>query len=202
MKVLAIDSATSSGFAAGDEHCFEDRNAVFGSFRAPKREVVGERLAIFYERLGELITKHEPELIAYEKPYFPLSMVTAAKPSKLRFSNRTGVAMEKGKGPAFNVGTIIFLHNLAGVIELLAAQRGIPAECYTSDQWRPTVFGGPVPRDTDKKRGVMLRMKALGFQVQTDDQSDALGILMHALHGPPASARAQGDLLSSVSADL
>lgn len=201
MKVLSLDSATTTGFAVGDEHSFQNRSVAFGSFRAPKREIAGERLLIFHDRLTDLVNTHAPEMIVWEAPYFPLSMVTGQKPQRNRFSNRSGLTQEKD-GPQFNVNTIIFLHNLAGVIQLVAAKQSLPVESYSSSQWRPTILGGPVPRDIDKKRAVRMRAKALGFNVERDDESDAIGILMHALHGPPAALRAQGDLLQQAVANL
>ncbi len=198
MKILAFDQSSSrTGWAFGTP----GSNPIYGSFRSPKRDVVGERLAIIYDSAGELMDKHEPDLVAYERPFFPVDRSPKQDGEVARFSNRVGVTRER-QGAAFNPKVISLLQKVAGIIELQAARRGIPLEDYASRSWPPTILGGPVPHGADAKLMVRQRCRMLGMPTDGDDESDAIGIWYHAAYGAPAAARAQGDLLARAVAGL
>lgn len=188
-KVLAFDQATSSGWAFQDG----DQKPIYGHFRAPKREDVGERLAFIYDRAGELMDRFEPTLVAHEKPFFPVQRGGPVKPTD---------DQEPPKGATFNVATISFLHKVEGVIQLQAARRGIAVESYGSRSWPPTILGRSAFKGEDVKAAVRSRCRTLGHNPETLDESDAIGILYHALYGAPAAKRAQGDLLAMAAARL
>lgn len=185
MRILALDQATQSGWAFGDEHSFEAKTVDSGIFRMPKRPFLGERLLIFGTTLNELMDFHKPDLIAYERPYWP-------QPRKKKDSDED----EKSK---VSVEVLQFLQKVAGILEFMASWKGLPYESYASSSWRKTAVGygyAPPGAEPDHMKKAMVRKaRILGYDPKSFDQADAIGILLHALHGPPANARAQIDLL-------
>lgn len=184
MKVMALDQASATGYAVGDGDSFERRTVESGIFKMPKRPVLGERLVIFADTLTELIDHYHPELIAYETPYSPPPFnpkALNAKPNKV------------------SIETLNMLQKIEAMLIYVATKKGLPYESYVSASWRVTALGmGRAPKgspDGTLKKMMVARAKALGFKVESEDEADAIGILLHALHGKPASARAQADLL-------
>lgn len=207
MKVLAFDQATSlTGWAAGSNRT-ERGGFDFGSIRVPKREAFGERLAYLHGTIAKLIERYQPDMLAFEEPFFPVARhdaVSARAPGGRSFlPPEAEPEAAGGRGASFNAETVKQLQMVKGTIITLAALYSIPAEGYASSQWRVTLLGyGRPPKGSpptfDFKREARKRVQALGYDVDVDDQAEAIGILMHALHGPQAAARAQGDLLSMI----
>lgn len=197
MKALALDQSTVTGWALGEDHSQE--KYLFGSFRMPKRDDNGERLVIFRDGLVDLIETHKPDIIALETPFFPVGE-QAMRPEK----PGTG----KPRRAAFNVKTIRFLLNLEGVLRETAARHDVPTEDYPSSSWRVTALGmgrlppGAADAGMDFKKMMKQKARALGYDVRDDNEADAIGILLHCLHGAPAAQRAQGDLLSMAAGGL
>lgn len=187
MRILAIDQATRSGWAFGIER--SEEKYQFGSFRMPKRDASGERLVIFRDSLVELIERLHPDLVAYEAIYMPVGEHNAKPGGKQKIR--------------FNVQTMGFLKNLEGVLIETTARYGIPTEHFPSSSWRVTALGygrmpANAPDDADFKKLMKAKAKQLGYDVKDDNESDAIGMLIHMLFGAPANARAQGDLLTRV----
>lgn len=185
IKVLSLDAATSTGWAVGAAGDFQNGAIRFGSFRLPKRQYLAERLVIFRDRIVALLDEHLPDLVAYEPPYDPRE----PDPNK------------PGPRIPYNRETDKFLQKLEGVLLLTLADRGLPYEAYRSQSWRVTALGkgfGHAPKGSPPgllKDMMLKRARSLGYNVKNNDQSDAIGILMHCLTGPPANLRAQPDLL-------
>lgn len=221
MKVLAFDQATSTtGWAIGTENSnprANDRESRYhyGVIKAPKREEFGERLAYIWREITILVEGHQPELIAYEEPFFPIQGQGGAK-QKQHFRPASGFlpaevsqdqGSEHGEKSRFNPETLKQLQMVKGIIITFAALRGIPVAGCTPSQWRKTVLGyGRKPNnesDDYMKRAVKQHFQRLGFDVAgPHDVTDALGVLYHTLHGPEAAARKQGDLLSMARSTL
>jgi Holliday junction resolvasome RuvABC endonuclease subunit len=197
LRILALDQSTRTGWAFGVEK--SDDRWLFGSFKLPKRDDNGERLVIFRNDLSDLIQTHQPDLIAYETPYFPLQEF------RPKFSaDRDGEAPAK-EGPRFNPATVAFLLHIQGVLLELTARRSIPTQAFTSSSWRVTALGFGRAKgigSAEFKAMMMKRAQALGYAVKDDNEADAIGILMHMLMGEPASKRMQGDLLELAKAKL
>lgn len=190
MKILTLDQSTRTGWALGAEKA-DPKTFLFGSFRVPKRDDPGERLVIFRDGLTQLIEKYQPDICAYETPFFPVGGPAKPEPGK--------------KGAAFNVKTIKFLHNLEGVLIEATARHNIPTQHFPSSSWRVSALGyGRLPAGSgeDFKKLMIKRAKTLGLDVADDNEADAVGILLHMMFGPPAAERAQGDLLSMEVAKL
>lgn len=220
MKILALDQATKTGWAVGDETSLERRAIEFGVFKMPKRDVLGDRLMIFRSTLNEIIDHYQPELIAYERPYWPQpgaprGFVAIGKViARLRSGSSAGsiigwlnaVEAEEGGPPKISADTLQFLQKVEGLVITTATERHLPYEGYASQSWRKTAVGyghaPPGAEDEHMKKAMMAKAKLLGYKPDSYDESDAIGILIHALHGPPGSARAQGDLLKMAEASL
>lgn len=187
MRVLCLDQATRTGWAFGVER--SEEKWLFGSFRMPKRDDPGERLMIFRDGLVEVIERYRPDIVAYETPFMPVG-------------NTSEKAKDGKKGAVFNVKTTKFSMNLEGVLIECTARYGLPTEHFPSSSWRVTALGfGRLPPgapDGEFKRLMKQRARALGYPVADDNEADAIGMLMHMLHGKPAAERAQGDLLGRV----
>lgn len=193
MRILALDQAVRTGWAIGEERSQE--RYLFGSFRMPKRDDNGERLVIFRDSLVELIETHKPDIAAYEAPFMPVDTGN-------HFGNQHGGENDKTRRAKFNVKTIKFLHNLEGVLIETTARYSIPTEHVVSSSWRSTALGtgrlppGAADAGTDFKKMMKAKARLLGYDVADDNEADAIGILIHMLHGAPAAKRAQGDLLT------
>lgn len=197
MKILALDQAVRTGWAIGEERSQE--RYLFGSFRMPKRDDNGERLVIFRDSLVELIETHRPDIAAYEQPFLPIDMGNSFQPKE------GAPAPRRAK---FNVKTIKFLHNLEGVLIETTARYAIPTEHVVSSSWRSTALGtgrlppGAADAGMDFKKMMKQKARQLGYDVADDNEADAIGILLHMLHGAPAVTRQQGDLLSMAGSGL
>lgn len=222
MRILALDQATMTGWAVGDgrslDPCARGEPATidFGRFKMPKRSVQGERLHIFRASLAERVDYFKPELIAAEEPYWPppgeasdqtiIGGFMAAQDAIGRRDWRAALAIFKNysakntKRPKTSSDVLQFLQRIYGVLEEFASDVGLPLETYRSPSWRKTALGHGFPENP--KKAMILRARNLGLKVEGDDDADAIGILIHALHGEPANARAQGDLLEMARASL
>ena len=202
-KVLALDQATRTGWCVGGTQ-LPFAEWQFGFFKAPPRDELGERLLIVYDTVRGLIKEHKPDLVAYETPYDPTYDVVEA--------------LKQGKTPrttGTNRGTMNFLQQVRGAVAMAAARTSTPTEEYTPQSWAatlrlpeaPKIFLGKdrlTPLDGEalitarkkwRKRAIFQRALQFGCLVQIEDEGDAFGICLHALHGRPASERAQLSLL-------
>lgn len=217
MRVLALDQATQSGWAVGNQDSFQDRTVDHGVFRMPKRMTLGERLISFDDQLVERIEYFEPDMIAYEEPYWPhpgasrgglplglaLSLMRQIAKDEIRIEDAIKIASAKADeddGPKISADTLQFLQKVEAMVQMRAARAAIPVECYRSSTWRLTALGmGRAPKGSPPgtlKKMMVAKARALGYQPESEDAADAIGILMHALHGKAAAERAQGDLLA------
>lgn len=213
-RVLAVDQATRTGWAVGDGHSFEQRAVEFGRFKMPDRDAQGERFRLFRQAIIERVEFYKVDLIAAEEPYWPPPFsLTDKAVSDALFESRVMLRGDQwhdaGKAirarlesKAFRTSADVqkFLQRLYGVLSETAADLRLPLETYSPMTWRKTALGHGFP--TDPKKAMRLKARQLGYEVEVDDESDAIGILMHALHGAAANARAQIDLLETAKARL
>ena len=211
-KALCFDqSSTNTGWAAGSE----GTKADFGLIKIPKRDFVGERLHLLRQGVLQLADKYEPDIMAIETPFFPVDMAGGASWAR----GKRGVAPAAGflaaeiqdtgaeaDRAAFSPETIKILQKVAGTIETIAAELGVPLESYAPASWRKTVLGyGRKPKGEAAdfmKRETVKRLRAMGYDLTSADEAEALGILHHCLHGPEAAKRRQGSLLDLVAGRL
>lgn len=187
-RILALDQSSRTGWAFGLTNS-DPKEWLFGSFRTPKRPDDGDRLVIFRDGLVGLIETHWPDLIVYETPFTPVH--DSERP--------------QGDRARFNVKVWKYLTKIEGVLEETCSRHDVPYESYPSQSWRVTALGfGRLPKGSPDnfKQLMTKRARALGLNVRDDNEADAIGLLMHALMGKPASNRQQGDLLASLKATL
>ncbi len=190
MRTLSLDPATQTGWCFGGDNSLQDKDLEFGIFRMPKRPNMGERFVIFGDTLSELIAHYAPiQMIAFELPYDP-------PPPNPKHPPRI----------PYNRETDNFLQGVKAILLYIAAKHSIPVEGYRSQSWRITALGmGRAPKGApagEMKRMMIRKAKSLGFNVQTEDEADAIGVWLHAMHGDPANKRAQTDLLDNKGAAL
>lgn len=193
--ILALDQATTTGWAACPDspNAFTPALVKSGYFRAPKRPLDSERLALIYNGIIELGQRFEPELICIEAPFFPWAG-TGGEQAKSEDGE------ERKSKWRFNLVTVKWLQQVKGVVLAAAGNLSVPFEEYPPQSWRKTFVGfgfAPDGEDDDwMKREVMRKAKALGFEPAISDQADAIGILAHAIKGTPGQKRRQGDLFA------
>lgn len=161
MRTLALDLATTTGFALGDNTGI----IVSGSRRFPSYgEEIGRFAYAFRSWLKAGLRRHRPQMLVYEQPILGhTALITARK--------LYGLAWET---------------ELA-VIDLIKA-RVLPedfvmAEVNISD-WRTHFLGKGYPRDRKElKLAVMdmCRVRGFAFEEGNDNEADAIAILDYAL---------------------
>ena len=157
--VLALDLATSTGFAISQDGAVE--SGVWDLRRHGSS--VGERLFGFQTELAALLSDGGPaehRVVVFETPWV---------------------------GQKTHQQTARLLMSLAGVAEMVAWEAG--AACYevTAPTWRKHFLGkgrGSGKKGTrraDLKRLAVERCVQLGYVPKTSDEAEALGILDYAL---------------------
>lgn len=197
VRVLALDQATQTGWATGTGRDLEDKTIAFGLLRIPKRDDPGERLKIFRQNLIDLIDFYKPDLVAFETPYWP------RPPTKEQLN-------DPDFEPPSNINqeTLQFLQWVRAIVMTTCAEMSVPSEHYAPSSWRKTAIGfGRAPKidpltnakpDSEyMKRAMKKRAESMGYAIEAFDESDAIGILIHALSGKPAVSRMQDDLFQS-----
>jgi hypothetical protein len=198
-KVLALDQATTTGYCLASSSLPLEKWKT-GHFRAPKRDIDGERFVLIEDTVIALAKDWEPDFIAYELPYDPthemMQRAAAGKPVRAQYNQKT----------------MRFLRGVEVALEMAATRLVLPLEAYTPKAWRATLklpgitpqiwetfrdmtdAGRQAMRTKTIKQQTILAVRRLGGQIQTNDEADAWGIAFHALHGQPGIKRATGDL--------
>jgi hypothetical protein len=172
MRVLAIDAASICGFAlgaTGEEPRFGTRN--FSGSNAS-----GEVVARFTRFLRATIEREQPEIIAYEAPYFPMG-----------FRN----------GPPANARTLRRLLGLAEIIDAIAWDYRL--RCYQATAGEVCSYltgksnwGGRA----QKKAATIAAARRWGWAVNDDNAADACAVWAFAesILDPIAAARRRARL--------
>jgi crossover junction endodeoxyribonuclease RuvC len=156
MLVLGIDPGTAStgfGLACGEGSRLR---AIEQGMIATRAGVAPERrLAEIHRRVGELLDRHRPDVLAIEELYFGVNVQTA-----------------------FAVG------QARGVVLLAAGQRGIPARSYTPQQVKSAVCGsGRAPKEQVGR--MVARLLGLDVVPTPDHVADALAVAICELNAAP-----------------
>lgn len=146
VEALFLDLAHHTGYAAGGLRGVQG----WGQFELPRTyENIGRFLNIADARIQALVDRFDPALIAFESPFINRRVDTIIKVRKLS--------------------------GLANVVEQIADRHKIDCQEATSDEIYRHVLGRAYPRRHDAKKIAMkVRMRDLGFAVNTDDEADAL----------------------------
>lgn len=201
MRILAFDQSSRTGWASGADNVPMKQWSV-GMFRAPRRPEEGERLIIVEDSVLELIDRFSPNLLVFETPYDP------SWDNARRLQKGDDVRVE------YSRSTMNFLISVRAAIIMAAARRSIPTEDYGTRTWRSILKlpPPPIPPTHDSrgnpmtpakarewqrkwiKAATLKKVRAMGIAAETEDQADAAGLCLYALHGKPAAARGQNDL--------
>jgi crossover junction endodeoxyribonuclease RuvC len=134
---------------------FDGQRLVHSECYEPPKGVFAERLRGVHERVVALIKKHKPSSLALETIFFSKNQKTAIKVAEAR-----------------------------GVIELAAAEAGIPVVEYSPQAVKIAVTGsGNAPKDAVVR--MVEKLLALPKQKRLDDEYDAIALgLAHQAQAP------------------
>lgn len=201
MRALAFDQATLTGWCMGDSKT-PLKGWKVGRFKAPRRQLDEERWIIVEDSALSLIDQFEPDLVIYERLYDP------------SFDNAKRAKAGEVVKIEYSRSTMDFLHGVTVAIKMAAGRRSIPTEGFGARSWRSVLQlpDPPYPPEIDArgnlmtpekkrewkrrwtKQATLRKVKAIGGQVEIEDEADAFGLCLYALHGSPANKRAQGSL--------
>ncbi len=153
MLILGIDPGTATtGYGLVSAEAGRSVPVDFGTILTSPRKPPAVRLSEIYDRLCELVDTSHPDVMVTERLFF-----------------------SKNETTAFAVG------RTAGVVLLVAAQRGIPVVEYTPMEVKQAVvgYGG-----AEKKQVQYMVQRILGLPEipKPDDAADALAIAICHAH--------------------
>jgi hypothetical protein len=164
MIILAIDSATSTGWATGEP----GGTPRFGVKRFGAHRTNGQVIAEFYAWLRGLCDETGADLICFESPYIPQPRYRNA-----RFD----------KAPPMNPLVLRRLFALVGIVEAVAHERQV--ECFeaTPSEISKFFLGNARQGGREAKKAATIKMCRLyGWTTPTDDEADALALFCMAEH--------------------
>ena|GEM_PF-2636862 len=154
-KILCLDLAGQTGFAIWSPAMDQP---LYGAVRLPKASL-GQTFASFRDFLSGKIVGERIEHVAIESPYIDKVSLNA---------------VEK-------------LYGLKAHAEEICYRRGVPCRPVSSAEWRKHFIGQPrAPQTLAKaqrrkwlKDQVRLECQRRGWAVTSDDEADALGVLVY-----------------------
>jgi len=149
MRILGIDPGTiTMGYgvidASGDEATMVDGSAL----NAPQSSTMGERLNYLHQRLLEIISQYQPDVIAVEQPFM-----------------------------AKNVKSTLAVGMAQAIALLAAASKGIPTYEYTPTQVKQRVanYGGSSKEQVQEMVKLQLGLPQVP---ESSDAADALAVAL------------------------
>ncbi len=149
MKILGIDPGTvTMGYGVIESVEGETALVDYGALTSPLRSPIGERLSFLYNKLSEVILRHQPDAVAVEQPFV-------------------------GK----NVRSALAIGRAQAVAMLAAANVGIPTYEYTPTQikQRITNYGASSKEQIQEMVRLQLGMAQVP---QPNDAADALAVAL------------------------
>jgi crossover junction endodeoxyribonuclease RuvC len=149
MKVLGIDPGTVT-VGYGVIESVDDRVTLVdcGALSTSKRSPIGERLSHLYEKISEVISRYQPDVVAVEQPFM-----------------------------AKNVRAALAIGKAQAVAILAAATRGIPTCEYTPAQIKQRVADYGAGSKEQIQQMVRLQL-GLSEIPQPSDAADALAVAL------------------------
>lgn len=161
IRIVYFDLATVSGWAFGSSAGVDG----FGHFELPRTgENIGEYLCAAENHIGEIIGRSKADLVGFESPW-------------LNYSRDKILNVRK-------------LSGLANEVEKAAFRRRLRCFEATVDRVRRHFLGRDYPRTRDAaKIAVKVKAREMGYDVETDDEGDAVAGLsyMIAVDAPSAA---------------
>jgi crossover junction endodeoxyribonuclease RuvC len=153
MRVLGIDPGTvTMGYGVIEGKNDEIALVDYGALTSPMRSPTGERLNYLYNKLQEVVCRHQPDAVAIEQPFV---------------SKNVKSALAIGRAQAIAI--------------LAAAGRGIPTYEYTPAQVKQRVANYGASSKEQIQEMVRLQFGLSGVP-QPSDAADALAVALCHLH--------------------
>lgn len=147
-RLLAFDLATNTGWAAGDG----TKLPVVGHFRLPATgHDVGRFLVSARDYYGVLISRFQPDVVLFEMPILG-TVVTVAVTRKL--------------------------HGIAGQLEVICLDRGVPCREVAPSTAKKRLTGS----GRAKKPEMIHAARRLGIDIETEDEADAVAVWLCGVH--------------------
>ncbi len=147
MRVLGIDPGTViMGYGVIESRDDEVTLIDCGALTSPPRSPIGERLSYFYNKLIEIISRYQPEVVAVEQPFV-----------------------------AKNVRSALAVGRAQAVAILAAANKGIPSYEYTPTQVKQMVANYGASSKEQMQEMVRLQL-GLPQIPEPSDAADALAV--------------------------
>lgn len=160
--ILALDSATTCGFAYGRP----GEQPVWGAWNFTSKGGTGEVLHKFRRRLVATCEEIKPTLIVFESPYIPRQFYQA-----------------QDDGPPLNAKTLRRLYQLVGVVEEVAFGRKVECLEATVSEIASFFLGNARQGGREAKKAATIKMCRLcGWHTISDDAADALALWCLAEH--------------------
>lgn len=154
MRVLGIDCGTEwTGYGVAETNAHgELRCIAHGAIHLLKKDTLPHRLTIVFKRLMEIMTEHQPEIVAVEEVFHAANSKTALKLGQVR-----------------------------GVALLAAATCNLPVAEYAPLAVKSAVSGYGMA-DKRQVQFMVMRLLRLTEPTETLDASDALAIAVCHIH--------------------
>ena len=147
MKILGIDPGTLvMGYGVIESEDDEIALLDFGALFGPEHSPVAERLSYLFNKLQEIIQRHQPDAVAVEQPFM-----------------------------AKNVRSALAIGRAQAIALLAAAGRGIPTYEYTPAQIKQRVANYGASSKEQIQEMVRLQL-GLAEVPQPNDAADALAV--------------------------
>ena len=153
MRVLGIDpSMVTMGYGVIEDRDDEIALVDYGTLTSPIRSSTGERLSYLYDKLQEVVSRHQPNAVAVEQPFV---------------SKNAKSALAIGRAQAIAI--------------LAAANQGIPTYEYTPAQVKQRVANYGASSKEQIQEMVRLQL-GLSQVPEPSDAADALAVAICHLH--------------------
>jgi crossover junction endodeoxyribonuclease RuvC len=153
MRILGIDPGTvTMGYGVIESKEDEATLINYGALTAPPRSPIGERLSFLYNKIVEIISRHQPHTVAVEQPFV-----------------------------AKNVKSALAIGRAQAVAMLAAANKGIPTYEYTPTQIKQRITNYGASSKEQIQEMVKLRL-GLSQIPKPNDAADALAVAFCHLH--------------------
>lgn len=170
MKILSLDQARICGYAFGETGALPKTFLLqLGKTGTPS----GVYLWTWAQRLKELVERYDPDLVAYERPFF--SAKTAASGERLL--------------------------KMAGIIEVVCYGKRIETMQIDNSSWKKTFTGSAKFSKETTPYPPVLECELRGIEIDgSHDRADAAGIWFHAAikHDPKGMANLDTPLFGRV----
>lgn len=183
MRILALDVSTNVGWALFAAP-MPGSELLLGTYRVPSSESAddyGFRTIALESWLEDRIKEHEPDVIAFESPFIPmtpnwnvvLGMLSRVLAPGVMGAVRAAVAKVQGKnGFVTTQHTLRLQISLANTIETTAARRGIRVLEVASMSAKKELTGS----GRAQKETMIIAAKDRGWPIKNQHEADACGV--------------------------